>query len=160
MRTMFMFSARPFLALLATLAVLAFGSGAQAMGTGMHYRASEHFGGMHYRASNVGCTARSITVYNSGCRGPVVVTTWRPYPTTGFVFSSVPTVISQPTAFPSSRGLRSLLGGFVQENRSVSTRNTCSYNGSRGSNLAAQRKINWNKRARVHSPTLVSDHGK
>jgi len=126
--------------------------------SGMHYRASEHSGGMHYRASHAH-HSRSVLVHTSPCRGPVVVTTWQPLDRryrSGFGHFSRPSIVAPPAVFHSSRGWRGSCGGLYQGHVSARHIGHCSsYNGSVGSNNAHRRQIDWNKRARVHSPKLV-----
>jgi len=143
--------------LIAVFAIVAFATLTTSAGAAgiPHFRASQGSGGMHYRASH-GHTGQSQVVFSSACRGPVIVTTWLPNNRlyrSGFGHFSRPAIVSQPIVFQSSRGYRSSLGGFVHGQPVASRRGpVCSYNGSVGSNLAQQRKINWEKRARVHSP--------
>lgn len=154
MRTMFRSHFRTLIAAIAFAAMGFVTANASASGcsTGMHYRASQHFGGMHYRASD-SCSQGRVSI-RSSCRGPVYVSSYTPYPS-GFGHFYRPTII-QPTYFNSSRGVRNSLGGFVQGSpRNINRGPVCHYNGSRGSNLAARRHVDESKRARVHSPTYV-----
>lgn len=120
-----------------------------------HFRASHQNGGVHYRASH-GHNHHSKVVFSSACRGPVVVTTWQPSHRlyrSGFGHFSRPTVIAHPNVHH-AHGKHGRFIGFVN-GRSVFAHNrVCGYNGGIGSNNADHRRINWNKRARVHSPKL------
>jgi hypothetical protein len=145
-------------ALLAVLLAASLSAGASAMHN-VHFRAS-HQPGMHYRASH--SSSSSVVVHRSACRGPIVVTTWQPSHRlyrSGFGHFSRPTIVAQPGFIHSSRGPRGLCGGFVTGHRTLIHRgNSYGYNGSVGSNNADRRKVDWEKRARVHSPRVVTDN--
>jgi hypothetical protein len=142
------------LASFAMLAVAALTTGASAM-SAPHYRASHQNGGMHYRASH-GHNHHSKVVFSSACRGPVVVTTWQPSHRlyrSGFGHFSRPTIVAQP-GIHTSHGKHGKFIGFVNGRSVFAHDPVCGYNGSVGSNLAHQRRIDWDKRAQVHSPKL------